>query len=114
MEIIHPPIDNIQRKEQEKSPYVGRRQAEAIGHQPCLDHPVFPPTGFTSMFSVDTSFQAGCGLISCYNAIFKNTLKIDYNFKLVVWTIILFQADQKVLYIRSNYSHTHREGILQG
>jgi hypothetical protein len=64
MEFIHPPIDFIQRKEQEKTPYVGRRLAQAASLEPGLDHPVFPPRRFTSMFSVDTSFQAGCGLIS--------------------------------------------------
>jgi hypothetical protein len=80
MEVIHPPVDNIQRKEQEKSPYVGRRLAEAGSLQPGLDHPVFPPTRFTSMFSVDTSFQAGCGLSSSYSPFIKNTLKFLINF----------------------------------
>jgi hypothetical protein len=82
MEFIHPPIGYIQRKEQEKSPYVGRRLAEAISLRPGLDHPVFPPTRFTSMFSVETSFQADCGLNPSYIAIFKITLEIDINFEM--------------------------------
>ncbi len=79
MEFIHPPIDFTRGKSRKKSPYVGRRSTQAASLESDLDHPVLPPTGFTSMFSVDTSFQAGCGLNSSYNAFFKITLKSAIN-----------------------------------
>jgi len=81
MEIIHPPGGCFQRKEREKSPFVGGDVW--LGHGAfgqvwvtrsfllCGSHPCFrlaPP------------FQAGCGLTPSYNGFNNNTLKTAITF----------------------------------
>ena len=83
MEIIHPPGGCFQRKEREKSPFVGGDVW--LGHGAfgqvwvtrsfllCGSHPCFrwgPPS------------QAGCGLTPSYNGFDNNTLKTAITFEI--------------------------------